>query len=67
MNESPYKREPGDLEIRILSDGRLVMVAPDEELTEIARKLSPDSTDAKPTMETSKDAAGTTGDADRDS
>ena len=37
MSKKPYKRKPGDFEVRILSDGRIVMVAPDEELIEIAR------------------------------
>ena len=39
MSKKPYKRKPGDLEVRILSDGRIVMVAPDEELIEIAREV----------------------------
>ena len=38
MNE-PYQRKIGDFEIRILPDGRLVFVAPDEQLTEIAQRL----------------------------
>lgn len=39
MSKKPYKRKPGDFEVRILSDGRMVMVAPDEELIEIAREI----------------------------
>ena len=39
MSRKPYKREQGDLELRILKDGRLVMVAPDETLMEIAQAL----------------------------
>ncbi len=39
MSKKPYKREQGDLELRILKDGRLVMVAPDETLMEIAQAL----------------------------
>ena len=39
MSKKPYKRKPGDFEVRILSDGRIVMVAPDEELIEIAREV----------------------------
>ncbi len=39
MSKKPYKRKPGDFEVRILSDGRIVMVAPDEELIEIARHV----------------------------
>jgi hypothetical protein len=37
MTQMPYKRQQGDFEIRILSDGRLVMIAPDETLIEIAQ------------------------------
>ncbi len=37
MSQTPYKRKQGDFELRILSDGRLVMVAPDETLMEIAK------------------------------
>jgi len=36
MNETEYKRKPGDFEIRILRDGQVVFVAPDESLMEIA-------------------------------
>ncbi|OHB68965.1 MAG: hypothetical protein A2Y77_18115 [Planctomycetes bacterium RBG_13_62_9] len=39
MSDKPYKREQGDFELRILSDGRLVMIAPDETLMEIAKTL----------------------------
>ena len=39
MSRKPYKREQGDLELRILKDGRLVMIAPDETLMEIAQAL----------------------------
>ena len=39
MSRKSYKRKPGDFEVRILSDGRIVMVAPDEELIEIARHV----------------------------
>ncbi len=39
MSPKPYKRKQGDLELRILKDGRLVMVAPDETLMEIAQAL----------------------------
>ena len=38
MNK-PYQRKTGDFEIRILPDGRLVFVAPDEHLTEVAEEL----------------------------
>lgn len=35
----PYQRKTGDFEIRILPDGRLVFVAPDEQLIELAQTL----------------------------
>ena len=35
----PYQRKVGDFEIRILPDGRLVFVAPDEQLTDLAQIL----------------------------
>ena len=37
MSQTPYQRQQGDFELRILSDGRLVMIAPDETLMEIGR------------------------------
>ncbi len=39
MSQKPYQREQGDFELRILKDGRLVMIAPDETLIEIAQAL----------------------------
>jgi hypothetical protein len=35
----PYQRKVGDFEIRILPDGRVVFVAPDEQLAEVAAAL----------------------------
>lgn len=35
-----YKRKTGDFEIRILKDGRLVMIAPDEKLVEVAESIN---------------------------
>ncbi|MHC4565133.1 MAG: hypothetical protein ACYTE3_05170 [Planctomycetota bacterium] len=67
MSKSPYKRKPGDLEIRILSDGRVVMVAPDEELMEVARTVGPNSAALEPTTETNEDAAGRKAEADQES
>lgn len=44
MNK-PYQRKVGDFEIRILPDGRVVFVAPDGELVEVAEALEqPDTT-----------------------
>jgi hypothetical protein len=56
MSKKPYKRKPGDFEVRILSDGRVVMVAPDEELIEIAREVERSSKDSQPKTETKDDA-----------
>ena len=54
MSKKPYKRKPGDFEVRILSDGRVVMVAPDEELIEIAREVERSNV-SQPTTETQDD------------
>lgn len=37
--KEPYQRKVGDFEVRILPDGRVVFVAPDEELAEVAEAL----------------------------
>ena len=42
MKKKPYKRKVGDFEIRVLRDGRLVMIAPDENLHEIANSIEAD-------------------------
>jgi hypothetical protein len=57
MKKRPYKRRAGDLEIRILSDGRVVMIAPDQELMEVARVVDRNSTAVKPITESNEDAA----------
>ena len=36
----PYKRKPGEFEIRILPDGRVFMSAPDDALLEVARVIN---------------------------
>lgn len=54
MKNSPYKRRPGDSEIRILTDGRVVMIAPNEKLLEVAQVVDPDSCALPPRMETRK-------------
>jgi hypothetical protein len=41
MKNKPYKRKPGDFEIRILKNGRVVMIAPDDALMEVARIVDP--------------------------
>jgi hypothetical protein len=40
MTEQPYKRQPGDLEIRVLKDGRFVLVAPDQELMDLGKTIT---------------------------
>jgi len=42
MSAEPYKTKQGEFELRVLKDGRLVMVAPDETLLEIAAALGED-------------------------
>jgi hypothetical protein len=42
MSRKPYKRQPGESEIRILPDGRLVLVAPDEVLLDVGEAVMPD-------------------------
>lgn len=41
MKKKPYKRKPGEFEIRILKNGKVVMAAPDETLVEIAQTVDP--------------------------
>jgi hypothetical protein len=35
----PYKRKPGEFEIRILPDGKVLIPAPDDSILDLARKL----------------------------
>jgi hypothetical protein len=39
MKRKPYTRKQGEFELRVLKDGRLVMIAPDETLLEIGQTL----------------------------
>ena len=48
MKRKPYKRNPGDFEIRILSSGKVVVVAPDEALLEVAQTVDPDNCGLSP-------------------
>lgn len=48
-----YKRKPGDLEIRILKDGSVVSVSPDEKFLEIINEINNQSRE----METNENAA----------
>ena len=40
-----YKRKPGDMEIRILPDGRAMIVAPDEKMIEVANNIARQESD----------------------
>ncbi len=42
MTKKPYKRKAGDFEIRVLKDGRVVMIAPDQELMDLAEAIKTD-------------------------
>ena len=39
MKDHPRDREPGDKEIRILKDGRVVFIAPDKDIVDVAECL----------------------------
>jgi hypothetical protein len=54
MKKKRYKRRCGDFEIRVLTDGRVVMIAPDETLLEVARAVAPDNPDLRPESKGSK-------------
>ncbi len=55
MKGEPYKRRPGDFEIRVLRSGRVVMIAPDETLLEVARAVDPNNMGLSPKTEKDKD------------
>jgi hypothetical protein len=63
MKKKPYKRKPGEFEIRILKNGQVIMVAPDEALMEVAVVVEPDNTALQPKMETKQDARTKTSEA----
>jgi hypothetical protein len=58
--KKPYMREPGDFEIRILKDGKVVMLAPDETLMEIAKVIEPNHYAVATKMEANKNVGGKT-------
>ena len=41
MSKKPYKKEPGDFEVRIASDGRVYVVAADDPMFDLAEALDP--------------------------
>jgi hypothetical protein len=51
MKKTPYKPKPGDMEIRILNNGKVMMVLPDQKLIEIAQSLEPNNTALPQTTE----------------
>jgi len=59
MKAEPYHRKQGEFELRVLKDGRLVMIAPDEMLLEIAASLGAN------TATTSGEQNAETGSAER--
>ena len=56
MKKKPYKRKPGDLEIRVLKNGKVVMLAPDELLMEVARVVHPNHYALPPEREIKENA-----------
>jgi hypothetical protein len=51
MKKKSYKRRRGDFEVRILSDGRMVLIAPDESMLEIAREIERGKKGSEASME----------------
>ena len=43
MKKKPYKRKPGEFEMRILRDGRLVVVTPDDGIMDVVAAMDPDN------------------------
>lgn len=56
MKKSRYKRKCGDFEIRVTADGRVIMLAPDEELLQVAEALEPGNELLSPVKEKKKNA-----------
>jgi hypothetical protein len=55
MKNRPYKRKPGDFEVRILRNGRVVMIAPDEALLEVGERVESKADTIGLRMETGED------------
>lgn len=47
MKKASRDREQGDMEIRVLKDGKVVLVAPDEKLISVAEAIDPDNAELK--------------------
>ena len=60
MKNTPYKRKPGDFEIRILNNGKVIMITPDETLMEIAQEVDPHNCALPPTTEIQEDVGSQT-------
>jgi hypothetical protein len=54
MSKKRYKRKCGDFEVRVLADGRVIMLAPDERLLQVAGTLDPDNKLLPPVKEKKK-------------
>ena len=63
MKKMPYKRKPGDFEIRILKNGKVVMITPDETLVEIAQTVDPKHCATLHKMETKENVRSQTSQA----
>ena len=61
MKSKPYRRRPGDLEIRVLKDGRVAFVGPDQAMIEVARGLDVQATDIERERTGNDPQSGTTG------
>jgi hypothetical protein len=55
MSRKPYKRKQGEFELRVLKDGRVVVIAPDEALLKISQALE-ESGDPETAASDRKDA-----------
>ncbi|MBN2020707.1 MAG: hypothetical protein JW749_10850 [Sedimentisphaerales bacterium] len=56
MKKQRYRRKCGDFEIRVLADGRVALLAPDDELLAIAGELDPENTLLPPKTRDKKNA-----------
>ena len=63
MKKTPYKRKPGDFEIRILKNGKVVMITPDETLVEIAQTVDPQHCVTRHKTEMKENVRGQKGEA----